>query len=101
MWKTLLKTIPVNLKRDLGTYALMGILVAVGMFITSAFAGITYPHDRGCEENYRVSNAEDGQFQVTEPLSSQEEESITQKGYTLERAFTLIPSRRMGPSCVS
>ncbi len=101
MWRTLFKTVPVNLKRDLGTYVLMGILVAVGMFIASAFAGITYSYDRGCEENYRVSNAEDGQFQVTEPLSSQEEESITQKDIRWSGRFTLIPSRRMGPSCVS
>lgn len=79
MWKVLLKTVPVNLKRDIGTYVLMGALVAVGMYIASAFAGITYSYDRGCEENYRVSNAQDGQFQLTEPLSPLEEDAITQK----------------------
>ena len=87
MWKVLLKTIPVSLKRDMGTYLLMGILVAVGMYIASAFAGISYSYSMGCEENYRISNAEDGQFQVTEPLSEKEEQTITQKGYMLERTF--------------
>lgn len=87
MWKILLKTVPVNLKRDSATYILMGILVAAGMFIASAFSGITYSYVTGCDANALASNSEDGQFQVAEPLSAQEEQAITQKGYTLERAF--------------
>lgn len=87
MWKILLKTVPVNLKRDIGTYILMGILVATGMFIASAFSGITYSYVVGCEANAIASNSEDGQFQLVSPLSDAEARAIAQKGYALERAF--------------
>ncbi len=87
MWKILLKTVPVNLRRDLGTYILMGVLVAVGMYIAAASAGLTYSYYVAYEENDRISNSEDGQFEVMEPLSTQQEQAIRQRGYTLERAF--------------
>ena len=87
MWKILLKSVPVNLRRDIGTYILMGFLVAAGMYIASAFSGITYSYVVGCDAINRASNSEDGQFQVITPLSDAEEQAITQKGYALERAF--------------
>lgn len=88
MWKKLLKTVPVNLRRDLGTYILMGVLVAVGMYIAAASAGLTYSYYVAYEENDRISNSEDGQFEVMEPLNTQQEQAIRQRGYTLERAFS-------------
>ena len=87
MWRILLKTVPVNLKKDIATYLLMGALIAAGMYIASAFAGITYSCSDGFERNSIVSNSEDGQFQVMSPLDEQKETKIRQKGYTLERAF--------------
>ena len=87
MWKILLKTVPVNLKRDIATYILMGLLVAAGMYIASAFSGITYSCAMAGDEISRISNSEDGQFQTILPLSDQVERSIAQEGYTLERAF--------------
>ena len=87
MWKILLKAVPVNLKRDIGTYILMGLLVAAGMYIASAFSGITYSYVVGGNEINRITNSEDGQFQIISPLSDQEERTLTQEGYILERAF--------------
>lgn len=71
----------------MGTYILMGVLVAVGMYIAAASAGLTYSYYMAYEENNRISNSEDGQFEVMEPLNTQEEQAIRQRGYTLERAF--------------
>jgi hypothetical protein len=88
MWKILLKTVPVNLRRDMGTYILMGLLVAVGMYIAAASAGLTYSYYMAYEENDRISNSEDGQFEMMEPLNTQQEQAIRQRGYTLERAFS-------------
>ena len=76
MWKILLKTVPVNLRRDIGTYILMGALVAVGMYIAAASAALTYSYITAYEENDRVSKSEDGQFEVMEPLDAQEEQAI-------------------------
>ena len=87
MWRILLKAVPKNLRRDFWTYLLMGLLVAAGMYIASAFAGLSYSYIAAGEANDILSNREDGQFQVTAPLSRQEEQAITQRGYTLERAF--------------
>ena len=87
MWKILIRSIPVNLRRDAGTYLLMGILVATGMYIAAAFTGITYSYYQAGEKNRLVSNGEDGQFQVDEPLDTRAEEAIAQNGYELERAF--------------
>ena len=87
MWRILLRAVPKNLRRDLGTYLLMGLLVAAGMYIASAFAGLSYSYIAAGEANDILSNREDGQFQVTAPLSLQEEQALTQRGYTLERAF--------------
>ena len=88
MWKILLKAVPVNLKRDIGTYILMGILVAAGMYIASAFSGITYSYVVGGNEISRISNSEDGQFQLVSPLTEQEERSITQEGFQFLNLLT-------------
>ena len=66
----------------------MGFLVAVGMYIATASAGLTYSYCMAYEENGRVSNSEDGQFEMMEPLDAQQEQAIRQRGYTLERAFS-------------
>ena len=87
MWRILLKSVPKNLRRDLGTYLLMGLLVAAGMYIAAAFSGLTYSYVTAGEKNDVLSNREDGQFRVTAPLSQQDEQAITQRGFTLERAF--------------
>ena len=96
MWKILLKTVPVNLRRDIGTYILMGALVAVGMYIAAASAALTYSYFTAYDENDRVSNKEDGQFEVMEPLDAREEQEIRQRGYTLEREFYFDASMEDG-----
>ena len=64
MRKLLMKSIPVNVRKNLGTYILLTILVMTGMYIASAMAGITYSYDTANEEKTGISNSEDGLFQV-------------------------------------
>jgi len=83
----LMKSIPVNVRKNLGTYILLTILVMTGMYIASAMAGITYSYDTAYEEKIRVSNSEDGLFQVLDPLADEKEQQLLREGYDIERAF--------------
>ena len=83
----LIKTIPVNIRKNLGTYILLTLLVMTGMYIASAMAGITYSYNTAHEEKIRVSNSEDGLFQVFAPLTDEQEQQILSEGYDIERAF--------------
>ena len=82
-----MKSIPVNVRKNLGTYILLTILVMTGMYIASAMAGITYSYDTANEEKTGISNSEDGLFQVFDPLSEEKEQQILSEGYDIERAF--------------
>ena len=81
-----------NIRRDLYrnriTYLLMGVLIAVGMYIASSLASITYSYNLVCEKNYIDSNFQDGQFSLRKPLTDSEEFSLEEQGYTLERIFS-------------
>lgn len=83
----LMKTIPVSIRKNIGTYILLTLLVAAGMYIASAMAGITYSYDVAYTETTRASNSEDGQFQVYEPLGDEVEQRLIREGYDIERAF--------------
>ena len=78
-----------NIRRDLYrnrvTYLLMGLLIAVGMYIASSLAAITYSYNLVCEQNYIDSNYQDGQFSLKKPLTDSEESSLEKQGYGLER----------------
>ncbi len=57
------------------------------MYIAAAFARLTYSYNTAYEETSRISNSEDGQFQVKEPLSADKEQKLLDAGLTMERAF--------------
>ena len=57
MRRLLMRSIPVNVRKNLATYILLTILVMTGMYIASAMAGITYSYDTAYEEKIRVSNS--------------------------------------------
>ncbi|MBE5846081.1 MAG: FtsX-like permease family protein [Lachnospiraceae bacterium] len=81
-----------NIRRDLYrnriTYLLMGLLIAVGMYIASSLAAITYSYNLVCEKNYIDSNYQDGQFSLKKPLTDSEESFLEKQGYGLERIFS-------------
>ncbi len=58
----LINSILKDLYRKRTTYILMGLLIALGMYIASSLASITYSYNLVCEQNYIDSNYQDGQF---------------------------------------
>ncbi|HAK57646.1 MAG TPA: hypothetical protein DCP06_01560 [Lachnospiraceae bacterium] len=83
----LMKTIPETIRKSCGTYILLMILVTAGMYIASAFAGVTYSSGIAYEEVTRTSNIEDGQFQVLTPLDAGSEQKLLDAGFTIEHTF--------------
>jgi ABC-type antimicrobial peptide transport system permease subunit len=80
--------IPKDILKNKATYLLMAAFVAIGMYIASTLASVTYSTEVVCEENYITSNYQDGQFSLRNPLADQQELSIEKMGYTLERIFS-------------
>lgn len=83
----LMKTIPVSIRKNIGTYILLTLLVAAGMYIASATAGITYSYNTAYTEITRASNSEDGQFQTYKPIGDEKEQQLLQEGYEIEPEF--------------
>ncbi|OON84755.1 hypothetical protein BXO88_15790 [Oribacterium sp. C9] len=80
--------IPRDIWKNRVTYLFMAMLIAIGMYIASTLASVTYSTKIVCEANYIASNYQDGQFSLRKPLTEQEESSLEQKGYTIERIFS-------------
>lgn len=56
--------IPRDIRKNSVTYLLMGILIAIGMYIASTLSSVTYSTKVVCEANYITSNYQDGQFTI-------------------------------------
>lgn len=80
--------IPRDILRNRNIYLLMALLIAIGMYIASTLASVTYSTKVVCEENYITSNYQDGQFSLRKPLTEPAEDRLQQKGYTTERIFS-------------
>ncbi len=80
--------VPRDILRNRNIYLLMALLIAIGMYIASTLASVTYSTKAVCEENYITSNYQDGQFSLRKPLAEPAEDRLQQKGYTTERIFS-------------
>ena len=76
-----------SLKKHFIRYAMLGIMVAMGIFLVVTIVGSGETLTRGTEAIAEETNLEDGEFEVFVPLSEDQEKEINDMGVELERQF--------------
>ena len=78
-----------SLKKHFIRYAMLGIMVAMGIFLVVTIVGSGETLTRGTEAIAEETNLEDGEFEVFVPLSEDQEKEINDMGVELERQLYL------------
>lgn len=76
-----------SLKKHFIRYAMLGIMVAMGIFLVVTIVGSGETLTRGTESLAEETRLEDGEFEVFVPLSDKQEKEINDMGVELERQF--------------
>ncbi|MCR5251784.1 MAG: ABC transporter permease [Lachnospiraceae bacterium] len=87
MQKVLRKRVFRSLKKHFVRYAMLGMMIALGIFLVVTIVGSGEMLTRGTEEMARETNLEDGEFEVFVPLTESEKDHIAGMGITLEEQF--------------
>lgn len=89
MQKILRKRIGRDFKENLFRYLALGLLIILCMYMVVSLIGAADTIISGTGEEAQKNKMEDGEFTTFVPLDKQEEESLTDKGITLEKMFYL------------
>lgn len=89
MQKVLRKRVLRDLKENFLRYLALGLLIVLGMYVVVSLIGAADTIIIGTQRSAEQHVCEDGEFGVFVPLTSQEKETITEQGVTLEEMFYL------------
>ena len=87
MQKVLSKRVFRSLKKHFFRYTMLGLMVAMGVFLVVTIVGSGETLSRGTVELARETDLEDGEFEVFVPLSSGSKAHIKDMGVELEEQF--------------
>ncbi|MCR4692010.1 MAG: ABC transporter permease [Lachnospiraceae bacterium] len=87
MQKVLRKRVFRSLRKHFIRYAMLGAMIALGIFLVVTIVGSAETLTRGTEEMANETNLEDGEFEVFVPLTGAEKQHIADMGITLEEQF--------------
>ncbi len=87
MQKVLRKRVFRSLKKHFIRYAMLGMMIGLGIFLVVTIVGSGETLVRGTEGMAKETNLEDGEFEVFVPLSKSEKEHIAKMGIYLEEQF--------------
>ena len=78
-----------DLKENIWRYLALAFLIIVGMYMVISMIAAADLIILGSEKSAEEHHLEDGQFSTFLPLTKEEEQSLTDKGITLEKMFNL------------
>ncbi len=87
MQKVLRKRVFRSLKKHFVRYAMLGMMIALGIFLVVTIVGSAETLIRGTEDMAKETNLEDGEFEVFVPLTKSEKDHIADMGIELEEQF--------------
>ena len=87
MQKVLRKRVFRSLKKHFVRYAMLGMMIALGIFLVVTIVGSAETLIRGTEDMAKETNLEDGEFEVFVPLTKSEKDHIAGMGIELEEQF--------------
>ncbi len=89
MNKVLRKRLLRDLRDNIGRYAALIMLIAMGIFLVTSIVGASETIITGTERRKSVNMVEDGQFSVFLPLTDDEIEIVSRGGTDIEKMFSL------------
>jgi len=87
MQKVLRKRVFRSLKKHLVRYMMLGLIIAMGIFLVVTIVGSGETLSRGTVDLAEETNLEDGEFEVFVPLSAKDKDHIKDMGIELEEQF--------------
>ncbi len=87
MQRVLRKRVFRHLRKHLVRYCMLGVMIAMGIFLVVTIVGSGETLTRGTEELARETNLEDGEFEVFVPLTKSEIKHINDMGIDVEEQF--------------
>ncbi len=87
MQKVLRKRVFRSLKKHFVRYAMLGMMIALGIFLVVTIVGSGETLTRGTEKMAEETALEDGEFEVFVPLTQKEKDHISDMGIDLEEQF--------------
>ncbi len=87
MQRVLRKRVFRNLRKHFVRYFMLGIMIAMGIFLVVTIVGSGETLSRGTMDLAEETNLEDGEFEVFVPLSEKEMEQIRDMGIEVEKQF--------------
>ena len=87
MQRVLRKRVFRNLKKHFVRYFMLGLMVAMGIFLVVSIVGSGETLTQGTIRLSEITNLEDGEFELFVPLSDKETDDIKKMGIDIEKQF--------------